>query len=88
MIFDDDDDTHMGTCNDGVRAGSSAFPGEVVNLVGRIIRGCCGLVLGDCGIGCGRTGCGEPPGQQSAATRANDGEGGVVGRVVGRVGDW
>ena len=29
MIFDDDDDTHMGTCNDGVRAGSPAFsPGK------------------------------------------------------------
>ena len=38
MIFDDDDDTHMGTCNDGVRVGSPASRGRMMNLVGRINR--------------------------------------------------
>jgi len=46
-------------------------------------------VLGDCGIGDGRTGCGHPTVQQCTAPRANDGEAVlVVRRIGGRGGDW
>ncbi len=39
-------------------------------------------------IRCGRTGCGEPTGQQRTAPRANDGEAVLVGgRGGGRGGD-
>ena len=39
MILGGNDGTHMGTCNDGVRVGSPASRGRMMNLVGRISRG-------------------------------------------------
>ena len=38
MILGGNDGTHMGTCNDGVRVGSPASRGRMMNLVGRISR--------------------------------------------------